>query len=331
MSSREVCIAGKCNNLITLKNDNVELTLLDLGATVYSLKTKDKHGKFENIVLQYQDITEYYNNPSYFGATVGRVAGRIKDAKILLDGKIYYLEKNYQDKHTLHGGFNNVTLQKFAFEFIDSNKVKFTTTQKSVNDKFPADVTISVTYELLENSIVIYFDAVATADTILNMTNHCYYNLSGDYKSTIVDHQLEVPATQFVNVDDDLIPIDIQNLPQEMDFRQKSSISDKLKYQDSKYFRRGGIDHCYIVDGIVVLEDSNSGRRLKISSSYPAMQIYTCNFSRGHTLSNGKILKQYDAICFEPQYIGAFDGNYDNHPAKLRKGQQYQHFIKLEF
>ena len=331
MNSKEVCIAGKCNNLITLKNDNIELTLLDLGATVYSLKTRGKHGKFENIVLQYRDITEYYNNPLYFGATVGRVAGRIKDAKILLDGKTYYLEKNYQDKHTLHGGFNNVTLQKFAFKFIDSNKLKFTTTQKSVNDKFPADVTISVTYELLENSIVIYFDAVATADTILNMTNHCYYNLSGDYKTTIVDHQLEVPATQFVNVDDDLIPIDIQNLPQEMDFRQKSSISDKLKYHDSKYFRRGGIDHCYIVDGIVILEDSNSGRRLKISSSYPAMQIYTCNFSRGHTLYNGKILKQYDAICFEPQYVGAFNGNYDNHPAKLRKGQQYQHFIKLDF
>ncbi|APC91805.1 MULTISPECIES: aldose epimerase family protein [Francisella] len=331
MSVREVCIAGKCNNLITLKNDNIELTLLDLGAAVYSLKTQDKHGKFENIVLQYQDITEYYHNPSYFGATVGRVAGRIKDAKIVLDGKTYYLEKNYQDKHTLHGGFNCITHQKFAFELIDTSKVKFTATQRSITDKFPADVTISVTYELLENAIVIYFNAVATADTILNMTNHCYYNLSGDYKTTIVNHQLEVPATQFVNVDVNLIPTDIQNLPQEMDFRQKSCIGDKLKHHDSKYFRKGGIDHCYIVDGMVKLEDSNSGRKLKLSSSYPAMQIYTCNVSRGHTLSNGKILKQYGAICFEPQYIGAFDGNYDNHPAKLRKGQEYQHFIKLEF
>ena len=114
-------------------------------------------------------------------------------------------------------------MQKFAFELIDTNKVKFTTTQKSVTDKFSTNVTISVIYELLENAIVIYFDAVATADTILNITNHCYYNLSGDHKTTIVDHhQLEVPATQFVNVDDDLIPTDIQNLLQEMDFRQNS-------------------------------------------------------------------------------------------------------------
>ncbi|WP_234362030.1 aldose epimerase family protein [Francisella tularensis] len=79
---------------------------------------------------------------------------------------------------------------------------------------------------------------------------------------------------------------------------------------------------------VIVLEDSHSGRKLKLSSSYPAMQIYTCNVSSGQTLSNGKILKQYDAICFEPQYVGAFDSNYDNHPAKLRK--HYQHFIKLE-
>ncbi|MDE5003085.1 galactose mutarotase, partial [Francisella tularensis subsp. holarctica] len=77
--------------------------------------TKDKHGKIENIVLQYHDIPEYYHNSSYFGATVGRVAGRIKDANFLLDGKTYYLEKNYQDKHTLHGGFNGITLQKFTF------------------------------------------------------------------------------------------------------------------------------------------------------------------------------------------------------------------------
>ncbi|MFV9925431.1 MAG: hypothetical protein AB8U93_07665 [Francisella endosymbiont of Hyalomma scupense] len=175
-------------------------------------------------------------------------------------------------------------MQKFAFELIGTNKVKFTTPQKYVTDKFPADVTINVTYERLENAIIIYFDAVAIANTILNMTNHCYYNLSGDYKTKIVDHQLEVPATQFVNVDDDLIPTDIQNLPQEMDFRQKFSIGDKLKYHDSKYFSRVGIDHCYIVDGIVVLEDSNSGRKLKLSSSYPAMQIYICNVSKEHNL-----------------------------------------------
>jgi aldose 1-epimerase len=331
MSIKEICIADKTCNLITLKNNNVEVTLLDLGAVIYSLKTKDKNGKLEDIVLQYQDIHEYAMNPSYFGATVGRVAGRIKDAKITLNNKIYNLEKNYQHKHTLHGGFNCVTYQKFDFDIINNSKVRFTSTQKSSIDKFPGNVKIDVTYELLENSLIINFDAISDADTVLNMTNHCHYNLSGDYKKTIVDHELEIPAAKFVNVDDNLIPKEIISLPEEMDFNKKSRIGDKLEKQESKYFSKGGIDHCYIVDCSILLEDHCSGRRLKISSSYPAMQIYTCNFSRGHILSNGNILKQYDAICFEPQYVGALDGNYDNHPAKLRKDQEYKHFIRLDF
>ena len=91
-------------------------------------------------------------------------------------------------------------------------------------------MTISVTYELLENSLVISFDAISDADTILNMTNHCYYNLSGDYRTTIVDHQLKVPATKFVNVNNDLIPTEVLSLPEEMDFNIKSKISDRLKY-----------------------------------------------------------------------------------------------------
>lgn len=331
MNIKEVHIAGKSNNLITLKNNNIEVTFLDLGAIIYSLKTKDKNGKLENIVLQYQDIQGYSNNPSYFNATIGRVAGRIKDAKIKLNNKTYNLERNYQNKHTLHGGFNCLTHQKFDFEVINEIKVKFTTIQKSSVDRFPGNVAISVTYELLRNSLVISFDAISDADTVLNMTNHCYYNLSGGYKTTIVDHHLEVSSSKFVNVDDDLIPTEIIPLPKEMDFNIKSRISDKLKYQDSKYFSEGGIDHCYIVDSAIILEDQNSGRKLKISSSYPAMQIYTCNFSDGSTLSNGKAFKKHDAICFEPQYVGAFDGNYDNHLAKLNKGQEYKHFIKLDF
>ena len=216
MNIQEVHIANKSSNLITLKSDNIEVTFLDLGATIYSLKTKDKNGKLENIVLQYQDIQEYSNNPSYFNATVGRVAGRIKDAKIILNNKIYDLEKNYQDKHTLHGGFNCLTHQQFDFEVISETKVKFTTIQKSSVDRFPRNVAISVTYKLLENSLVISFDAISDADTVLNMTNHCYYNLSGDYKTTIVDHELKVPAKKIVNVEGDLVPTEVLSLPEEI-------------------------------------------------------------------------------------------------------------------
>lgn len=331
MEEKQVKIADKTCNIITLKNENVELILLDLGALVYSLKTMGKKGQLEDIVLQYQDIQEYATNPSYFGATVGRVAGRIKDAQIHLGKKISNLDKNFQDKHTLHGGSNGLNLQHFNYRFLADNKVRFETVQLSKKDSFPGNISLAVTYELLEKSLIISFDAISDEDTVLNITNHSHYNLSGNYKTTIENHDLRVEATEFVNIDEMMIPKEIIGLPSEMDFNVKSRIGGKLKYQDSNYFSRGGIDHCYIVDGEVVLEDQSSGRRLKVSSSYPAMQIYTCNFSRGHTLSNGKVLKQYDAICFEPQFVGAFDGDYTNHPMRLNKGEKYSHFIKLEF
>ena len=331
MEVKQVKIAEKLCNLITLKNDSVELILLDLGALVYSLKTKDKHGQLADIVLQYQDIQEYATNPSYFGATIGRIAGRVKDAQIHIDKNTYNLDKNFQDKHTIHGGRNGVNSQQFEYEILADNKIKFMVSQKSDNDGFPGNIIVAVTYELFENSLVVSFDASSDQDTVLNMTNHSHYNLSGNYKTTIENHDLEIAATKFVNIDDNMIPKEIIDLPDEMNFNDKSKIADKLKHQDSKYFSRGGIDHCYIVDGEVVLEDNNSGRKLKVSSSYPAMQIYTCNFSRGHTLANGEVLKQYDAICFEPQFVGAFDGVYDNHPMRLNKGDKYSHFVKLEF
>ncbi|MGQ4001571.1 aldose epimerase family protein [Francisellaceae bacterium CB299] len=331
MKKKQVKIADKQCNLITLKNDNVELTLLDFGAVVYSLKTKDKHGQLEDIVLQYQDLQEYAANPSFFGATVGRVAGRIKDAQIHLDGNTYNLDKNFQDKHTLHGGSNGLNLQQFKYEILAENKIRFTVLQKSEDDSFPGNIAIAVTYELLEDSLVISFSVVSDEDTVLNMTNHNHYNLSGNYKTTIENHSLKIDATKFVNIDENMLPKEIIDLPNEMNFNTKSKIADKLKHQDSKYFSRGGIDHCYIVDGEVVLENNESGRKLKVSSSYPAMQIYTCNFSRGHTLANGEVLKQYDSICFEPQFVGAFNGDYTKHPMRLNKGERYEHFIRLEF
>ena len=330
MNIEKINVDKKQLSLITLKNDKVELTVINVGAAIFSLKTKDRNGKFEDIVLQYQDINEYVNNPSFFGATVGRVAGRIKDGAISIDGNEHILDKNYIEEHTLHGGSNGLTKQFFDYKQITDNKVKFNCFQPTSKDGFPGDLSIDVTYELIGNAVIISYDATSSQDTILNITNHCHYNLSGNYKAKILDHNLAIPATEFVDVDADLVPVSIEKLPAEMDFNKKTRIGNQLT-KKSSFFRKGGIDHCYIVDGVASLEDPKSGRQLKVSSSYPAMQIYTCNFSRGHTLANGAVLQQYDAICFEPQFVGAFDGVYDNHPMRLNKDDKYNHFIKLEF
>ena len=330
MTVKQISIKNKTLNLITFKNKNVELTLLDMGATVYSLKTKDKNGNFENIVLQYKNIEDYITNKSYFGSTVGRVAGRIKDASITLDGINYKFDANYQNKHTLHGGLNNLSTQQFSFEVLTNNKVTFSYTQKSADDRFPGNLEVVVTYELLENAVIIYYDAISDEKTILNITNHSYYNLSGDCKMNILEHQLTVPAKEFIQSDKNLIPIKITKIPEEMNFSIKTKIGDKLA-SNYKDFSNGGIDHCYIVNDTVVFEDATSGRKLKVISSYPAMQIYTCNYPEGHILANGRVQQKFDAICFEPQLVGAFDGVYDNHPMRLNKDDEYSHFIRLEF
>lgn len=329
MIEKQIKIADKLCNLITLKNENVELTLLDIGATVYALKTKDKNGQLEDIVLQYEDIDLYAKNPSYYGASIGRVAGRIKGGDFILDNKKYSISTNEKNKNTLHGGYNNISNQKFDYNKVTKDKVEFKHTQKNSDDGFPADVNICITYELLDNAVVIYFDAIANADTILNLTNHNYYNLSGDYKTTVEDHVLEVPATKFVATNDDLNPFEIIDLPQQMIF-DTCKISENLN-TGCEYLSNGGIDHCYITNKAIKIVDYKSGRKMIVTSSYPATQIYTMNFSDELMLSTGKPSKKYDAICFEPQFVGAFDCNYTNHPMRLNKGDKYSHFIKLEF
>ncbi|MFT4693168.1 MAG: aldose 1-epimerase [Francisella sp.] len=329
ISTRKVKTSKDFITIISLKNQNIELEVLDIGATVYSIKTKDRNGNLENIVLQYADINLYTNNPSFFGATIGRVAGRIKNGEFVLDNTKYNILTNEKSINTLHGGEKNISYQPFDYKLIAENKVELKHTQKNIGDGFPANVDICISYELLDNAVVIYFDAIADEDTILNLTNHNYYNLSGDYKATIENHILEVPASQFVNVDDNQISYEIINLPQQMIF-DDCRIGEKLN-ANCEYLSNGGIDHCYIVDGKVILEDNYSGRKMKVTSSYPAVQIYTMNYPDGLALSSGKPSKKYDAICFEPQFVGAFDGNYTNHPMRLNKSDKYEHFIRLEF
>lgn len=328
ISTKKIKTAQSYLNLISLANENIKLELLDIGATVYSLQTKDRNGDFEDIVLQYADIENYIKNPSYYGASIGRIAGRIKNGEFSLNDKTYNVPKNENDINTLHGGLNNIAYQRFDFE-IKNNIIKFSHIQKSVDDGFPADVKISISYELLENSIIIHFEAVADEDTILNLTNHNYYNLSGNFKSSIDSHKLIAPADRVVVTDENNIPNEVIKVPSEMDFNKEVTISEKLN-TGYKHLSGGGIDHCYVVNGDIVLKDENSGRQLKITSSYPAVQIYTTNFPDGLELSNGKESQKFDAICFEPQFIPSLDGRYDSNQAYLKKGVKYQQFIKLE-
>ncbi len=247
----------------------------------------------------------------------------------MLDNAKYNIPANEKGRNTLHGGDNSISYQHFDFKLIDKNKIQFSKLQKSSDDGFPANVEIYITYELLDNAVVIYFDAIADEDTILNLTNHNYYNLSGDYKTTIQNHILEIPASQFVNVDENQVPCEIIDIPKQMIF-DGCTIGKNLD-TNCKYLSNGGIDHCYIVDGAIKIKDTFSGRKMRVTSSYPAVQIYTTNYPDQLVLSSGRASKKFDAICFEPQFVGAFDGNYDNHPMRLNRGERYEYFIRLEF
>lgn len=321
--------------VVTLKNNNVELVLLDVGATIYSLKTKDKDGKLDNIVLNYQDLDKYFGNESYFGTTVGRIAGRIPNGVIKLNGKSYNINKKREsDINVLHSGKGGISFKKFNIEVLSDTKVKFSLLQKSEDDGFPADVNIDVIYELKDNEVVIEYHAIANQDSVLNLTNHSYFNLSGNIKRTIVDSYLKMPIKKYFRTDEKQLAVALDDIPSDMDFTKLTKISDKIENDFYQKNVEKGIDHILLVDANdkTVLEDEISGRKLEVTSSYPVMVVYTTNYPDGSILENGQQVRKYDGICFESQYAPLLDtDNYDNSLSKLKKGDKFNNFIKLSF
>ncbi|MDF2542991.1 MAG: mro [Herbinix sp.] len=307
---------GEEATLYTITNKNgMSVSFTDYGANIVSIIVPDSKGNMGDVVLGYDKIVGYEDNAPGFGSFIGRHANRIGDAKFELNGKVYELEKN-NGKNNLHGGFvgyNKFIYETEVFEEEDLAGIEFTRLSPHMEQGFPGNLDISVTYSLTEaNELVIEYLAVSDKDTLVNLTNHSYFNLAGHDSGTILDQKVWINANQFTPTTDDLIPTgeirDVTGTP--MDFRNLKKIGQEIEAEYEPLRQAGGYDHNYILDisgsdveKAAMLVDEKSGRVMEVFTNKPGIQVYTSNMlSPVQHGKNGAPYQKWAGICFETQY-----------------------------
>lgn len=338
---------GTAVDAVTLSNDGgVSVRILSLGATIQALHVPDRDGRPVDIVLGYPTAAEYLEKPNYFGSTVGRYANRIGDARFELDGRVYELEANDGENH-LHGGLAGLDKQHWTVASVsDGSPARAVFEIKSPDGAggYPGALNVRATYSLAaDGELRIEYEATTDKPTIVNITNHAYFNLAGAASGHgIMDHELTLFADQFTPVDDGLIPTGqlagVSGTP--FDFTKPHRIGDDVRNASNEQLRYGrGYDHNFIIrdaDGSLrpaaVLYDPASGRKMQMFTTAPAVQFYSGNFLDGLTVGkNGQMYRQGDALCLEPQTYPDAPNQPEFPSARLDPGDKYTNTIVLRF
>jgi aldose 1-epimerase len=337
---------GQKVEAVTLTNGKgMRARVMTLGAALQSLIVPDKAGKAEDVVLGYDTAQEYLSRPNYFGASVGRYANRIAKGKFTLDGKTFSLPIN-DGPNTLHGGPQGFDKRFWKIDSVSSGPqatVVMSYVSADGEEGFPGELHVTATYTLTENNeLKLDYKATTTKPTVLNLTNHSYFNLSGNDARTALDDVVTLHAAKFTPVDATLIPTgerrDVAGTP--FDFRTPHRVGDRIRDGRDQQIRFGrGYDHNFIVDGqpgtlrpAAMVQDPVSGRVMEMSVTAPGVQFYTGNFLDGTFIGKGqRAYRQGDSISLEP---GVFP-DAPNHPdflsARLNPGQTYVNSIVYKF
>jgi aldose 1-epimerase len=302
----------------TLTNGRgVEVRAISYGAIITSIRTLDKTGTPGDIVYGYDSLGAYVRDASYFGAVVGRFANRIARARFTLDGRPYTLAAN-DGANTLHGGrrgFNKVLWRGEPFTRGDTVGVTFRYTSPDGEEGYPGTLQASVSYRLTPgNELVIDYEATTDKPTPVNLSQHSYWNLHGDGKGTILDHQLTIDASGFTPVDSSLIPTGVVTpvAGTPFDFRTPTAIGVRIETKDTQLRYGKGYDHNWVLDrngrtGLVHavrVVDTTSGRTLDMTTTEPGLQFYSGNFLDGSIHGNGGVVYPHrGAIVLETQHF----------------------------
>lgn len=296
----------------TLVNGNgMKVSSINYGCIITEILAADRHGCVENVILGFDRIEEYVQHSPYFGAVVGRFAGRIKNAKFELDNKTYRLAKNNNGNH-LHGGmkgFDKAIWKAEIKEKKESASVVYSYLSPDGEEGYPGNVEMQVTYTLNnQNELLISYKAASDQKTLLNVTNHSYFNLSGDLKRDILDHELTIKSNQFAELDQELIPtgelLSVQNTP--FDFNGGRKIKDgTVSVHPQNLLAGKGYDHPFLLsennNREIVLYDKESGRMLEIETTQPAVVLYTGTQLTGDYNIRGTSPRKYLGLCLETQ------------------------------
>ena len=318
----------------------LQATIIDYGAILVSLQVPDRSGKLADINLGFDDLDSYVSRNPLFGAIVGRYANRIANARFTLDGAEYKLTANAGKNH-IHGGrnkrFDKVMWKGHPFENEQAAGVRLSYLSKDGDEGFPGNLSCIVTYTLTnDNELKISYEATTDKPTIVNLTNHSYFNLAGAGNGDVLGHEIMINADYFTPADTALIPTgEIHSVNgTALDFTQPKTIGSRIE----QLTQTRGYDHNYVLknsDGSLTLAarvfEPNSGRIMEVSTTEPGMQFYTANGMRNIKGKGGKVYQRYYGFCLETQHFPDSPNKPHFPSVILRPGQRYNTITIFKF
>jgi aldose 1-epimerase len=295
-------------------NNGVVIELLNLGGIITSIKTPDSSGKIADIALGFDDPKQFLENHPYFGALVGRFANRIAHGKFTLEGKEYNLAQNNGTNH-LHGGLSGFDKAIWEVQSLENeNGIQLSYTSSDGEEGYPGNLSVTVDYVLTDdNTLKVKFQAQTDKTTIINLTQHSYFNLSGDFSKQILDHELQLNADKFLPIDSTQIPLgnyqSVVGTP--FDFSAPKTIGRDIEIKNEQLEKGNGYDHCWIINNpnneiikVAEVYHPESGRVMDVYTDQPGIQLYTGNFLDNTLQSKtGGTYGPRSGFCLETQHF----------------------------
>jgi aldose 1-epimerase len=332
---------GRSVDLLTCRNDRgTVLKMMNYGATVIKLEVADRHGHPGNVTLGFDTVAEYEAHGMYLGATIGRFCNRIAGARFRLEGEEYKLAANNGSAH-LHGGltgFDKVIWDVEVVQGRDYAGFRFSYTSRDGEEGYPGNLSVSATYTLNnDNELRIEFRARTDKTTVVNLTNHTYWNLSAGIAPTTLDHYLQIEADRFLDIDGDMTPTSAKDVAGTvMDFTSAYAIGERIAELKQDPGGTRGYDHNYILrhqDGelarAAVVSDPASGRTMEVFTNEPGVQLYTGNFLDESIVNGGH--RQHSGFCLETQHFPDSPNRPDFPSVVLEPGETFQSTTLFRF
>jgi aldose 1-epimerase len=326
-------------DLYSLADGKVEVRVMTYGGIIVSLRAPDRKGKLDDVVLGCDSVEKYVAQTAHFGGIIGRYANRIAHGSFPLDGQTYSIPKNDGD-NALHGGIRGFDKVVWGAKQIPDG-VELTYVSKDGDQGFPGTLTTTVRYTLSGGALRIEYSATTDKDTVLNLTNHSYFNLAGQGKGDILGHVVKIDASRMTPVDATLIPTGelkpVGGTP--FDFRTPHAIGEGIDADDPQLHLGHGYDHNFVLDHApgqlaeaAEVYEPTTGRILRVLTTEPGVQLYTGNFLDGSiTGKEGRVYNRRYALCLETQHFP----DSPNHPSfpstELKPGQEFHSVTVFQF
>lgn len=331
----DTTINGKAVKMYTLTNGDMKAVFTNLGGRIISLVVPDSAGNPTDVVVGYASAADYQKSTDpYFGATIGRYGNRIAKGKFTIDGKEYQSSLN-NNGNMLHGGTNGFQYQVWDATQPDDHTIVFNYLSKDGEEGFPGNLNVKVTYTLADdNEVKMDYEATTDKTTIVNLTNHAYFNLNGEGSGTILNHTLQIFADEYTPIDSLLIPTGIEKVAgTPLDFTKPTKIGDRIDQENQQLKNAGGYDHNYVLNGTkgmgmthaATVSGDKSGIVMDVYTQEPGLQFYSGNFMQSKNTFKGGAKDDFrTAFCLETQHYPDSPNHPDFPSTELKPGDTYK-------